>query len=230
MHLHVLQHVPFEGPASIADWVRRRGHVLSQTRLFEAQGLPAPDAVDGLIVMGGPMGVGDEDEFPWLVHEKRFLAACVENDKPVLGICLGSQLLAEVLGAPVYPNRHKEIGWFPIEFTQAALGSPLFDGCPQEIEVFHWHGDTFDLPHGARLLASSQACRNQAFLHGRHVLGLQFHLEVTSRSIAALVENGAAELRPAPYIQPASRLSGTPEQVRKVNTVMHKLLDRLFVP
>lgn len=228
MHIHVLEHVSFEGPGSIADWARQRGHVLATTRLFDAAPLPQPGSIDGLIVMGGPMSVGDEERFPWLAVEKKFLADFIDRGKPVLGICLGSQLLAEVLGAPVYPNRFREIGWFPVWLTDEALKSPFFAGCPRRLSVFHWHGDTFDLPRGARLLASSEACRNQAFLYGDDILGLQFHLEVTPRSIDLLAQSGASELTGGKYVQQASQLPGQPSEIEAVNAVMANLLDRLF--
>lgn len=228
MKIHYLQHVPFEGLGNIASWVRQRGHSLSVTHLFQNAALPDPAAIDGLVVMGGPMSVNQEGKFSWLAAEKEFLSKYVALKKPVLGICLGSQLLAEVLGAAVYPNRYKEIGWFPIELNQAARQSPFFHNCPHRLRVFHWHGDTYDLPDGARLLASSQACRHQAFVCDDFLVGLQFHLEVTPESIASLAQNGAADLTPGKYVQEAPLLYGNTTDIKTVNGVMIQVLDNLF--
>ena len=144
---HIFQHVPFEGPGSIEPWLAAEGFTVSCTRFFEAHELPGVEEVELLIVLGGPMSVNDEADYAWLAPEKRYLRAFIEAGKPVLGICLGAQLIAAALGSRVYPNREKEIGWFPIEPVSSA-GEELFS-FPGNQTVFHWHGETFDLPVGA---------------------------------------------------------------------------------
>ncbi len=196
MKVHCLQHVPFEGPGTIEDWARQGNHSLALTRLFTDEPLPNPDAFDWLVVMGGPMGVQDDSRFPWLTREKRFIEQAIRQNKTVLGICLGAQLIADVLGAKVYPNEHKEIGWFPIYRTDHADTCSVGQTLPEHLEVFHWHGDTFDLPAGSAHLARSAACENQAFLYADRVLGLQFHLETTMAGVQALVSRCAQDLAP----------------------------------
>jgi GMP synthase (glutamine-hydrolysing) len=224
MNLHSFLHVPFEGPAALAGWATRRGHRLDATRWYADPTPPAIDTVDGLIVMGGPMGVHDVDTVPWLNREKDYLRAYVDSGRPVLGVCLGAQLLADVLGARVVPNAHREIGWFPITLTPGARRSRWFAGFPPSLEVFHWHGDTFDVPAGAELLATSEACAHQAFVWRERVLGLQFHLEVTADSVEALVRHCPGDLRPGPHVQPVEALRGREAQ----QTEMHRLLDGLL--
>jgi GMP synthase-like glutamine amidotransferase len=228
MRIHCLTHVPFEGPAGIADWAQARRHALTVTPLYA--GYPPPDAAsyDWLVVMGGPMGVGDEAAYPWLVVEKRAIRDAIDAGKTVLGVCLGAQLIAEVLGARVYRNAHPEIGWMSIELTPEALESPLFGFLPPSLQVFHWHGDTFDLPPGAVHLARSGACAHQAFSCAGRVLGLQFHLESTPASVRDLVTHCADEIRPAPYVQGAERmLAAAPEEYRAINGALFGILDRL---
>lgn len=185
MNLRCLQHVPYEPPANIAAWARDRGHELATTRLYADDKLPSVDDYDWLVVMGGPMSVHDEDEHSWLADEKRLLRETVEAGKPVLGVCLGAQLLAEALGAEVDENDEEEIGWFPVS-VENSEGTP-FDVLPEEFDVFHWHGDTFGVPDKARRTATSGACANQAFVRGKAV-GLQFHLEATRASVESLVD------------------------------------------
>jgi GMP synthase-like glutamine amidotransferase len=148
------------------------------------EGTPVPDisAYDGLIFMGGPMSVNDP--LPYLDRERALISQAAERGRPMLGICLGSQLIAGALGAEVHRNGEKEIGWFDIHFTRAAADDALFAGLRGPETVFHWHGETWELPPGGELLAWSQACRHQAFRAGRHIYGLQFHLEVTPAMIA----------------------------------------------
>ena len=226
MRLHYLQHVPFEGLGSIADWAKARRAQVSCTRLFAGEVCPSPDEIDLLVVMGGPMGVYDEDEYPWLVREKEFLKRALDSETRVLGVCLGSQLIAAVLGARVYPNAHKEIGWFPIAAVQphGAIGSLL----ARAGDVFHWHGDAFDLPDGATHLAESRACQNQAFSIGTRVLAFQFHLETTRSAAQALIDHCNDELVNAPYIQPAHEILIDHRRFDRINRLMADCLD-LFV-
>ncbi len=230
MRVHTLQHVPFEGLGSLENTLRSAGHGLSFTHLYRGETTPAPAEIDALIVLGGPMGVHDQDAHLWLRGEKRFLESFLHTQKPILGICLGAQLLADVLGAKVYLNRCKEIGWFPIERSAGAEKSPLGRALPPRLDVFHWHGDTFDLPDGAIHLARSEACENQAFLYELHALGLQFHLETTPVTARALIENCRAELVPVPFIQDAETLLSDAGRFERINAVMQVLLKELLRP
>ena len=227
MRIHYFQHVPFEGLGSIETWAKAKGHALSQTRLFRGESLPEPEDLDWLIVMGGPMGVHDDAMFTWLADEKRAIERVIQAGKPVLGICLGAQLIAHVLGARVIANAHREIGWFPIELTKAGKASPLFAHMPPRCEVFHWHGDTFDLPAGATHIAQSEACLNQAFLYNECVAGLQFHLETTPLSAGDLLQHCSDELTHAPYIQSAPEILAEPERFQEINDAMNGLLTAL---
>ena len=228
MKLHYLQHVPFEGLGSIASWAKARRAQISRTRLFAGEALPSADEIDLLVVMGGPMGVYDERDYPWLIREKEFLKQAMDTDTHVLGICLGAQLIADVLGAKVYPNNHKEIGWFPIEGVRAANSSSIGKVLSNADKVFHWHGDTYDLPTGATHLAKSHACKNQAFSVGDKILALQFHLETTRNAARALVDNCGHEIVDAPYIQPAHEILTDQREFERLNILMAECLDLLI--
>jgi GMP synthase-like glutamine amidotransferase len=201
IRFHFIQHVPFENPAAIADWVEANHYTSSYTYVYEDSSFPSIETFDCLVVMGGPMGVYDEVEFPWLKAEKEFIDQAVFCGKKVIGICLGAQLLANVLGAKVYKNKHKEIGWFPVRLTENGEFHPAFRHVPVQHTVFQWHGDTFDLPAEAVLLATSEACKNQAFIYDNRVLALQYHLEVKKESVEALLSHCADDLTPGAYVQ-----------------------------
>jgi GMP synthase-like glutamine amidotransferase len=230
MHLVVLQHVPFEGPASLIDWSLDRNIKLSIQFMHQPQAMPQPHLYDGIIVLGGPMGVYDDDQHPWLSAEKEFLTAAMHAGKAILGICLGAQLLAQLCGATVRRNRYKEIGWWPIHFTETALQSPLFEDFPAELEVMHWHGDTFDLPKNSQLLASSAGCHNQGFLsHDGKVLGLQFHMEWNFDVAQALTTHCHHELvSHSCYVQTEEEILRPNEAYARMNAWMSKLMDRFF--
>lgn len=222
MKLHYLQHVPFEGLGIIKEWAVSQSAKISVSQLFNNDPVPSLDSFDWLIVMGGPMGIYDHDEYPWLVEEKQLIKAAIDAGKTVIGICLGAQLIADVLGTKVYPGPQKEIGWFPI---QRATDAPEI--IPEELVAFHWHGDTFDLPEGAIHLASSAACRNQGFIYNKRVIGLQFHLETTPESMEALIENCGNELVDTPTIQTTEQMRAGLPNIGKINTAMKDLLDQL---
>lgn len=199
MRAHCLQHAQAEGPAYIAEWLAVRDHELTITRLYESELLPEPSAIDLLVVMGGPMSANDDAAVPWLAAEVAFIRAVIDDGKPVLGVCLGAQLVARALGAAVRPNREPEIGWFPVRATTS--GREDVFTFPAEQVVFHWHSDTFELPEGAVLLASSDACKNQAFQFGDSVISLQCHLEVTPVAVAGMTYAFGEQLRPGPHVQ-----------------------------
>ncbi|MFH2123050.1 MAG: type 1 glutamine amidotransferase [Pseudomonadota bacterium] len=227
MRIHWLQHVAFEGLGSIKEWAHKKGYFLTSTRLFAGDLLPELDAFDLLIVMGGPMGVHDQGEYPWLQEEKAFLQRVIARGKPVLGVCLGAQLLADVLGARVFPNKEKEIGWFQVvrgDLVPQRLASVL----PEQQTVFHWHGDTFTLPEKAIRLYSSAACVNQAFVYEERVIGLQFHVETTPDSVATLIDNCRPELVAAPWIQKEEEMLAVKGDVYvEINAWMSALLEHL---
>lgn len=226
MRAHYLQHVPFEGLGAIEPWLKNQGYQVTRTQLFESADFPNLKDIDLLIILGGPMSVTDEDKHPWLAPEKTFIREAIEAGISVLGICLGAQLIAGSMGANVYPNSEKEIGWFPVEGA-TSNGSSLFH-FPKSFECFHWHGETFNLPSDATLLASSEACKNQAFQIGTSVIGLQFHLEFTQTSVRDLVSHCRNELVPSDFIQSEEKiLSVKPEDYHAATHLMHKVLSYL---
>lgn len=201
MRIHFLQHVSFEGPAAIADWAKEAGHTLSGTHLYRGDALPTVVDFDFLVIMGGPMSVNDERVFPWLAAEKQLVRAAVAAGRGVLGVCLGAQMIASAMGAPVYRAAEKEIGWFPVRrVTASGVGAVL----PEGFAPLHWHGETFDLPAGAVRLAATDVVPNQAFAIGDRVVGLQFHLEATPESVRELVAGAGDEIRPGERFQQAA--------------------------
>jgi GMP synthase-like glutamine amidotransferase len=228
MRAHCFRHVPFEGIGSIAAWLDARGIETTATRFDAGDALPRLADIDWLVVVGGPMSVNDEDLHPWLAAEKAFVREAIRAGKRVLGICLGAQLIASALGAKVYRNAVKEIGWHPISPVPVANGVHAFRFPPDAL-VFHWHGETFDLPPGAVHLARSAGCEHQAFQVGERTLGLQFHLETTPESARALVENCRVDLVPGPYVQSEERLLSAPAQnYRAANALMEGVLSYLM--
>lgn len=230
MKAHYLQHVPFEGLGSIEGWLKSVGAEVTVTRLFDDPRLPEVDNLDLLIIMGGPMSVNDETGFPWLVAEKEFIREAIEKDKAVIGICLGAQLIANAMGAGVRPNEEKEIGWFLVAGETTDSAGELFS-FPEELPVFHWHGETFDLPAGAVRLARSAACENQAFQLGRRVIGMQFHLETTPESARDIVHHCGDELQPSRYVQSEAEILGAKDSnYGSINAWMEKALNFVTGP
>jgi len=228
MRAHYLQHVPFEGLGSIESWLKANEYEITGTKFYESANLPNPDEVDLLVIMGGPMSVNDEVEFPWLTEEKQFIRDMIRKEKPVLGVCLGAQLIASALGARVFNNPVKEIGWFPVQGV--AANKERYFQFPESLDVFHWHGETFDLPRGAIHLAWSAACKRQAFQYGSSVIALQFHLETTPRTARQLIEHCRDELVPAKYVMDENSLkSAPPQSYLAINNLMDRVLTFLTV-
>jgi len=226
MKIHYLQHVPFEDLANIEAWAKSRSHELTSTMLFFNETLPEIADFDWLIIMGGPMNIYEHDKYPWLAKEKEFIRQAIACCKIVLGVCLGAQLIADVLGGIVRKNEHREIGWFPVRLTEQGKASPIFSVLPESFVALHWHGDTFEVPPKALRTAESLACKNQAFALGK-AIGLQFHLESSQSSIDHLLENCADELTEEPYVQSACELSAQQDRFSEIQGLMELFLDRM---
>jgi GMP synthase (glutamine-hydrolysing) len=194
--IYVLQHHPVENLGSIADALEGAALAWQYVRVADGQPVPADmKGAGGLIVMGGPMGVYQTDRYPWLRDEMRLIEDAVKLNLPVLGVCLGAQIVAAALGAKVERNPDgKEIGWHPIRLHDSASGDRLMRDLPATMTPFHWHGDIFELPPGAVSLASSDKTPCQAFRHGEKAYGLQFHIEVTRESVVAMADAFAKDL------------------------------------
>ncbi|WP_127487050.1 type 1 glutamine amidotransferase [Paenibacillus ehimensis] len=227
MRLHYIQHVPFETLGLIEAWAREKGHTVTGTKVYEQASLPALGDFDMAVVLGGPMGANDERLYPWLSAEKAWIAAAIRQKKPLLGICLGAQLIAEAIGGKVRQNYYREIGWFPVELAEAAKHSPLFRGFPDRFVPFHWHGDTFELPDRAVRTASSKGCPNQAFVYEDYVVGLQFHLEMDEAGISRMLKHGKDDLIQGPYVQKPEEMADRAELVNEAKAMLHTLLDAL---
>ncbi len=193
-----IQHVLCETLGTIADVLSVQGRAIDVVRTFDGQPLPnGLERADGLIVLGGPMGVYEQDRHPFLRDEIRLIEEALRDEKPVLGVCLGSQLLAAALGAKITKGKRKEIGWYPVRLTEAGTNDPLWTGLDPAFTAYHWHGDVFDGPPGAVSLASSDLTACQAFRYGRHAYGFLFHMETTRPIIEDMVATFADELREA---------------------------------
>jgi GMP synthase-like glutamine amidotransferase len=225
MRFHCLQHVPFETPGSIETWIENKRYSLSFTRFYDNEPLPRQDEFDALVIMGGPMSIHDENIHPWLVPEKSFIRSAMDHQKKIIAICLGAQLVAAVAGSAVYETPDKEIGFFPVQFTEAAQRSQMLTGLPAWATVFHWHGETFDLPPEAIHLAFTATCTNQGFLLHNHVLGLQFHPELTPGIVRDMIRYEGHELVPAPFIQPAETILQNLHELDRNRELLFGLLN-----
>ena len=226
LNIHCLQHVPFEGLGCIENWIQEHGHSLSYTTLYHNPKFPDLDTIDALIILGGPMSIHDEAIFPWLKDEKVFVKSAIDRRKKIIGICLGAQLISNVLGGNITDNKQKEIGWFPVSILDSNVA--ILNGYPKSFSVFHWHGETFSIPENAIRLMESEACANQAFLYNDQVLGLQFHLEVTDAAMKQMAFHEQSELVKDTYVQTYDEIVGNTTFIKENNQLMFSLLDNLF--
>jgi len=192
----VIQHIHCETLGTIAEALDGEGISIQSVRVFAGEQIPKEmGAAAGLIVMGGPVGVYEQDRYPFLRDEIRLIEQALTEKKAILGVCLGSQLLAAALGAKVTKGKQKEIGWYPVTLSRAAMADPLWKGIESPFTAYHWHGDVFELPRGAEALASSALTPCQAFRYGDHAYGFLFHMEVTEKIIGDMVQTFAQELQ-----------------------------------
>ena len=227
LKIRCFMHVPFEGPGIMADWIQEKGHHLECTRFYEGESLPEASGVDLLIIMGGPMNVFDFHIHPWMQEEIEWVGDFIQSGKPVLGICLGAQIIATALGEEVYPGPEKEIGWHTLQFLPSLGEFRIFKDLPVSRKVLHWHGDTFNIPAGALRIACSQLFPNQGFIYNRRVVALQFHLEVTPETVKGMVEHCGDELVEGNHIQTAGEILSETGYFEANPQVLFQFLDYL---
>jgi GMP synthase-like glutamine amidotransferase len=224
--IHCLLHSAIGGDIHLPDWAASRGHAWTESIVPEAIDLPRPENADCLVVLGGPMSAWEEGKHPWLTAEKRTIESFIDAGRPVLGICLGAQMLADIFGARTYRGAQPEVGWHRVRAAPESRVDPVASVLPDEIETFLWHADTFDIPDGALRIAGSAAFANQGFVWNL-VLALQFHLEVRPDWVRRLVERDADQLVEAGFVQSSARVLGQREEVyRANNALMDRLLNR----
>ena len=227
MKVHVLQHSSINTLGTIEEYAKAKNYRLESTRFYETISPPELESFDLLIIMGGPIGVYDYKENPWLIDEKAFIKQAIEAGKPILGICLGAQLLADILGARVYENRHMEMGWFPVSASGEENKPEFLEGLPDGITVFHWHSRTFDLPMGAVKLFESEGCKNQGFIYNGRVIALQFHPEVNEDRILNLIKRFGDGMTNRPFVQKKEEMLGQKEYLTSTKEFMFLILDKL---
>ena len=242
LRIHALFHTDYADLSFIKQWANSHHHSITVGRSYNDDSLPEPDSFDWLIVMGGPMSVHDDEKHPWLIAEKRLIKQSIDAGKTVIGICLGAQLIAHCLGAKVKPSGIREIGWLPMRLTPAGQAHPLLQDLPkQDFTVFHFHGDGFDCPKGASIIASSDAWANQGFVYqtalhkklGTWVLAWQCHFEVTKESLAKMVSNGNAAIEselkdyPKTVQSPAEIIALGNQYIEENNQRLAAMLNRI---
>ncbi|MEM9243638.1 MAG: gamma-glutamyl-gamma-aminobutyrate hydrolase family protein [Pseudomonadota bacterium] len=233
MRIHYLKHIDVEGVGHIGHWVNLHHHQLSVTRTFLGETLPPIAEIDLLLVMGGPQSATCLDKYPYLYQEIDYIQQAIAADKPVLGICLGMQLIAAAFGMKVIESPQPEIGTFPITLTSNGKKDPIFQHFPESFEVIQWHYDMVKLPEGVESLAYSAACPQQIVRFAKHVYGIQFHLEFTSVTVKRLMDMFIAEHKHKPgeapyrdnYIATEDELMAI--DFEPINQRMELLLDLL---
>lgn len=226
MKIHCIRHEPFEGLACIEDWINHNNHELSCTYTYLHQSFPGECTFDLLIIMGGTASIYNSLQESWYLEEKQFIEACISQGRKVLGICLGAQIIASILGSRIYPAKSKEVGWYPVEFNKELDHGMEF--LPDWLNTFHWHGDTFDIPQDAVPLASSELTPNQGFTYNNHVFAMQFHPEMTKTGLQKLIRASGRELmEKGKYIQTAEQIMEKDYLTGENNALMYEILDYL---
>ncbi len=229
MKIHILHHDPIDfAPDNITLWSQEKGYRINETFLCNQEKLPSLETFDWLIIMGGSQHAWDEEKHPWLIPEKAFIAESVHRKKTILGICFGTQLLAEVLGGEVYPNPDQEIGWFDVSLTTEGEESFLFRNVPQSFISFHWHSDHYSLPPGCTCLARTEPTPNQAFVcKNRPLVGLQFHPEITRAMADGYAKKYGHRWRKGKFVPGRETVLKQTETIPDTYWLMAAILDNM---
>jgi GMP synthase-like glutamine amidotransferase len=228
MKILIFQHVPYESPGYILEWIQENGHNPVFIDFYDNTEFPEIEETDALVIMGGPMNIYDDDEYSWLPDERDFIENVIKKRKKILGVCLGSQFIADAMGAKVVKNEHTEVGWFDIHVDEQHLPVKFKGIFPERFKTFHWHGDTFDLPKGIKCFASSEVTPNQAFISG-NVAAFQFHMEMTPEGATALVEHNQTLFdEDMPFVQKPGQMLHLYENHEKNRKIMFRFLDTFF--
>lgn len=225
MKIHCMVHLEFETLGNIRDWAADKGYLITQTVPSENAIYPDPSEFDLLIIMGGLMSVYQEDDYPWLKQEKQFVKKTMLSGKAIYGICFGAQMLAEILGTRVFGNEFREIGWHKVRSLDVLQDDDSLFRLPDEFMALQWHGDTFNLPEGARRLFESEACSEQGFVYGENILAVQFHPEVDRIFLDNLIFNCSSDLTDAPYIQSENEILNRDDLLVSSSFLMFTILD-----
>ena len=222
----IFRHAPHEGPGYLADYLKRHNHPQRLIRIDQQDVIPSSiDGAAGIVLMGGPMSVNDP--LPWIPRVTQLIQEAVAADVPILGHCLGGQLISKALGGTITRNPVKEIGWLPVQRVNDGLAREWLSDLPPEFEVFHWHGETFTIPSGATRILASRDCPNQAFVIGK-TLAFQCHIEMTAGMVREWARLGANELAPvcATVQNPSVMIAGLEERVPRLQVIADKFYDR----
>ncbi|MBZ4683614.1 MAG: hypothetical protein PWP46_1935 [Fusobacteriaceae bacterium] len=222
MKIYCIKHVFFENPGIIEDWAKENNHEFIFIKMYENYKFPNIDNVDMLVILGGPMNIYEEEKYSFLKEEKEFIQKVIKANKKILGICLGAQLLSDLLGGKVVKNKEKEIGWFNVKKLS---NHKFLNNIPNEFKTMHWHGDKFIIPNKAEKIFESKACDNQGFIYN-NIIALQFHLEMKEENLKSMVENCADELiENKNYIQSKEEMLIQKENLEINNKIMQTILD-----
>lgn len=228
MKIHALINDSFVDLGTIKGWAKKREHTITTTAVYRNENFPKVHDLDMLIILGGYMGAYEEEKYPWLKYEKAFIKKVIKSGKVVLGICLGAQIIAEVIGGKVFPHKHQEIGWWQVNFKKEIENIPFFKNLPQKIKVFQYHGDTYELPNEAICLAENKACKNQMFIYNDRVVGLQFHPEFNEKKLKEIAsfydEN---KIKSGKFVQKPEEFLGKIQNHKATNKFLYKLLDNM---
>lgn len=227
MNIHYIMHASFEKIGIIEEWAKEQNHKLSGTHIYAGEKLPSPDTFDFLIIMGGPQSPLEIEQYPYLQDEINLITQAIQQNKFVLGFCLGAQLIAESLGAKTQRSPEKEVGMYPIELTSAGEEDPIFKHFPKQFDVMHWHNDMPGIAKEAVLLAKSAGCPQQAFRYRKRTYGLQFHMEITKACAKEMISHCANDLVPKQYVQTTDVILKSDFDL--LNKRMKKVLDLMIL-